>query len=255
MTAPPRSRTALFVYRWSAVSSTNPIATSIPGARLDSAVSRSSEAAMATSGMRSASRYPVSASSGKTTRSAPVGLRGPDPVRGEIEVGRHLPQAGRDLGQRDANLHVAKPSRRAPRSASARRAGRHVGCFGRGQAGAAGGGRGDPALAEPRFGELLGEVACHLVGRGQRPQLRSLGGAALRVAQLGPQPATGMEPAARRRVDRGGNVATEDDPAAVVALRRAAPPAPPTAGRWCRGAWAGGRFPPSPPARRSRPGT
>ncbi len=72
---------------------------------------------------------------------------------------------------------------------------------------------GDPDVGLER---LLGEVARDGLLAREDPQLRVDRPALLGLAEPLVQPAAGVEPAARRRVDRARHVALEDDPAALA---------------------------------------
>ena len=164
------------------------------------------------------------------------------------EVGLEIPEPRRELGEGDAERLHAPESRPccvgadgrvglaglgAESRVARRRYGAASGARRRAAPPAGGGprgigGRGGPrrslgAAATGRLDllarpvDLLGEVAGDLVARRQRRAAAASSVAAeLGVAQPLAQPAAGVEAAARRRVDRGRDVALEDDPAAAA---------------------------------------
>ena len=120
-------------------------------------------------------------------------------LAGSVGAGRRADRSAGRSGRR-------RRGRRGRRRGNGR--GRSCACDARASGGPSPGLLGRPV-------DLLGEVAGDLVARVEHAQRRILGHAALRVAELLAQPAAGVEPAARRRVDRRRDVALEDDPAAA----------------------------------------
>ena len=175
------------------------------------------------------------------------------------EVGVEVAQRGRELGEGDAERSRAESSRstrRRRRGPRRRRHGRRTArsaATRRGGSGAAAAGRGRPPRRRPapvvgpavrprpvawtcsaRPVHLLGEVAGDLVAASRAPAARGSSVAQrLRVAEPLAQPAARVEAAARRRVDRRGHVALEDDPAPAAPRRPGPGPGPPTAARPC----------------------
>src|SRR4051794_13702896 len=229
--------------RWSADSSTNDTTADSPAVAAARGARRGSSSRIATSAARSCNRYPVSPSSGNTTRDASEARASAISSAWRARFASRSPRCGAtwasairtgctppSLGALGVRRRGREPGIRPEdelRHAGVRRRRRGTGVRRRDQQrrvrGLRDGGGTGGRLAAARALELLsrpvdvlGEVTRDLVAGRQLAQHRHLGRAALRVPEPLAEPASDMEVAAGRRVHRRRHVALEDDPASAT---------------------------------------